>query len=175
MVEAPPLKSGFLAAACLVVCACGPNGQAAGEAEASRSEQASAEDAPAFVIRTERKKPLGPYLADGEGRSLYTLQGDTQGRGGSPPKSACTGPCTEQWPPVTADAPPEALGEVQGESLSTFTRTDGKTQVAYNGWPLYHYYNDQQPGYVEGQATHDTWGSWYLLAPTGRPIEAELE
>jgi predicted lipoprotein with Yx(FWY)xxD motif len=128
------------------------------------------------VVQTAQKDPFGYFLSSADGRSLYIFKEDTQGSDQTPPKSACTGPCTEQWPPLTSEEPPEAVGgAVQGEMLSTFTREDGSTQVAYNGWPLYHYYVDQEPGYTEGHATHDTWGGWHLISASGEVIETTAE
>ena len=54
--------------------------------------------------------------------------------------------------------------------LSTLTREDGSTQVAYAGNPLYRYAPDQQPGDVNGHGFNDV---WFALGPDGSAIEHE--
>ena len=66
--------------------------------------------------------------------------------------STCTGRCLTAWPPltVTAGQQPTAGPGVTGH-LGSFTRTDGTTQVTYNGWPLYSWPGDAKPGDATGQ------------------------
>ena len=52
--------------------------------------------------------------------------------------------------------------------MGTTARTDGTTQVTYNGWPLYYWIKDQKPGDATGQ---DVGGVWYVLSPTGEEVE----
>ena len=51
--------------------------------------------------------------------------------------------------------------------LSTFKRTDGTTQVTYNGHALY-----TRPGLSATAAagTAANGGIWYLVSPSGKPI-----
>jgi predicted lipoprotein with Yx(FWY)xxD motif len=51
--------------------------------------------------------------------------------------------------------------------FSTITRTDGTTQVTYNGWPLYYYAKDQQAGDTTGEGVGSV---WYLVSPTGDKV-----
>jgi predicted lipoprotein with Yx(FWY)xxD motif len=48
--------------------------------------------------------------------------------------------------------------------LGTTKRTDGTTQVTYNGWPLYYWKNDSKPGDVTGENVQ---GVWFVITPAG--------
>lgn len=103
----------------------------------------------------------GSYLADNTGRAVYVLEGDETG-------SKCTGECLALWPPLLADAAPVAGSpSLQGVLVGTVERSDGTTQVTYNGHPLYLYARDTGPGTTLGQDVTDDWGEWYLVGPTG--------
>jgi predicted lipoprotein with Yx(FWY)xxD motif len=81
-------------------------------------------------------------------------------------KAECYGDCAEAWPPVLTEGNPQATGEVNGSLLGTTKRTDGGTQVTYNGHPLY-YYAHERPGEVKchNVATHG--GLWWVVQPNG--------
>ena len=51
---------------------------------------------PPQVTQTDK----GPALTDAKGMTLYTFDKDSAG------KSACSGKCAENWPPLIADPPP---------------------------------------------------------------------
>lgn len=110
---------------------------------------------------------LGEYIADANGRALYLLEGEPQG------ESTCYDACAEEWLPFlapqgipTAEAP--ALDEGR---IGTLQRTDGSTQVTYDGHALYYYHDDQGAGQTTGQDVTDQWGEWYLVQPSGEPLE----
>lgn len=152
------------------------NAPAANESLAGGNQAGPAEgqaEAATAMLRVAEKQPFGPYLVDSEGRSLYLLEADTRGAGGAQPSSTCSGACAQEWPPLTTSGEPQGGPQVNGAMLSTMTRGDGASQVTYNGWPLYYYHDDQQPGDVKGQHVHDQWGEWYLVAPSGEPVEQE--
>lgn len=68
---------------------------------------------------------------------VYTFSKD------SSHKSACTGQCAQDWPPVLTSGQPEAIGyAVDQHTLGTIVRPDGTRQVTYNGKPLYLYKGD---------------------------------
>lgn len=115
------------------------------------------------VVTAARKAPFGTFLVDGNGRSLYILEG-TRGT----PGHRCSGECLRVWPPLHVDRPPVADG-IDPRMLSTI-RAHGAPHVTYAGWPLYYYHRDRAPGDTTGQDVHDEWGSWYLLSPSGEPI-----
>ncbi len=107
---------------------------------------------------------LGEILVDGEGRTLYMFDSDTRGAG----ESACSGGCAGSWPPLTVEDSPGA-GEDVTADLSTFERGDDSTQIAANGWPLYYFASDSDPGDAGGQGVSDV---WWVLAPDGTPIRS---
>lgn len=114
------------------------------------------------------KTALGAYLADGEGRAVYSFQRDRPG------VSMCDGICTGDWPPVLTAGKPKAGDRIDAGKIGTIRRDDGGTQVTYAGWPLYYWKMDQNvPGATVGQAIVSHGGMWYLLTPEGEPITAK--
>lgn len=55
--------------------------------------------------------------------------------------------------------------------LGTTKRTDGTTEVAYNGHPLYYYAGDAKPGDTTGQGLDLYRAEWNVLSPAGEKIE----
>lgn len=109
----------------------------------------------------------GEYLVDGGGMALYTFKADTQGRGGAAPVSACEDDCLGEWPPLLADEAPSGDAKVDASLLGTLTRPDGMMQVTYNGWPLYYYFEDVEPGDIKGDDIDGFGEDWYLIGPLG--------
>src|SRR4051794_13203908 len=87
---------------------------------------------------------LGKVLVDGQGRTLYLFQGDAGA------KSNCSGACASNWPPLTSGKPTVGKG-ASASMIGTTKRSDGKTQVTYNGHPLYTFAQDGNPGDTNGQ------------------------
>ena len=107
---------------------------------------------------------LGAVLVDGQGMTLYMFDNDDQGSG----ESSCTSvTCVGNWPPLLVDAEPQGGPRVDDELLGTITRDDGSVQVTYDGWPLYGWINDEQPGDIDGQGRGDV---WWMIAPDGTPL-----
>jgi predicted lipoprotein with Yx(FWY)xxD motif len=123
------------------------------------------------TVATSTSDELGTYLVDGEGMSLYLFEADTPGE----ETSACDTECTQVWPPLIVEGQPQAGEGVDASLLGTFEREDGTTQVTYNGWPLYHYAPDQQPGDTMGQGLESFGAEWYVLTPAGEKLEAGEE
>lgn len=93
---------------------------------------------------------LGKLLLDGQGMTLYFFTNDVNGT------STCYGKCATAWPPLTITGKPEASQDVLSH-LGTVKRTDGSTQVTYDGKPLYYYAKDANPGDALGQGVNDAW------------------
>ena len=137
---------------------------AAAAAPASAAAGGSGAAAPAGAATVSAQKgALGNYLTDGSGKSLYLYTPDTSST------STCYGQCVAFWPAfVTTGAPKAGTGATAG-MLGTSPRTDGTTQVTYNGHPLYYFKGDKAAGDTSGQGKA---GTWYLVTPAGTQIGA---
>ena len=84
----------------------------------------------------------------------------------------CTGTCALTWPPLTVSSGrPKAGAGVQQSLLGSDPNPNGGSAVVtYDGWPLYTYSDDVQPGQTSGQALYLNGGYWYVMAPTGQPL-----
>jgi predicted lipoprotein with Yx(FWY)xxD motif len=116
---------------------------------------------PTLDVSTNR---LGEVLVDSKGRTLYLFKKDKG------TKSACSGPCASAWPPIQVNGKATAAGDAKASKIATTTRSDGTSQIVYNGHPLYRYQGDDKPGDATGQGV-DAWGGrWYALSPTGKQL-----
>lgn len=112
-----------------------------------------------------RNGPNGKMLVDGSGRTLYLFEKDKTNM------SNCSGACLSIWPPLDASSKPQAKGGVVASKVGLITGADGKSQVAYNGHPLYYYAADQKPGDAQGQGLNQFGAKWYVLATSGKKID----
>jgi predicted lipoprotein with Yx(FWY)xxD motif len=108
--------------------------------------------------------PLGTFLTDGSGRTLYDFGSDTS------TTSSCSGACAEAWPPLTVTGTPKVASGIDAGKVTTFKRSDGTTQLAYNGHPLYTFAQDAQAGDTNGQGSDGFGAPWYVVAPSGASI-----
>jgi predicted lipoprotein with Yx(FWY)xxD motif len=99
-------------------------------------------------------------LTSAQGFTLYWFAPDT------PARSACYGTCAGYWPPVTVTGTPSAGPGVTG-TLGTIKRSDGTTQVTYNGHPLYTYVGDTAPGQAFGNNLNLNGGLWHEVTVSG--------
>jgi predicted lipoprotein with Yx(FWY)xxD motif len=120
---------------------------------------AMAQDA---ALQTADKEPFGSYLTDADGKSLYLFTSDAG------TESSCYDNCATNWPPLTGEV--KAGSGIDATLIGMTQRTDGTSQVTYNGHPLYYYAKDMGPGDTTGQ---DVGEKWYLVSPAGEEIEAE--
>ncbi len=100
----------------------------------------------------------GKVLVDGKDMTVYLFEKDKGG------KSACTGECQTQWPPVITTDKPTAGTGVNASWLGTMDRDDGTKQVTYHGWPLYHSAKDTKAGDMNGQGASAFGGSWSVVS-----------
>ena len=112
-----------------------------------------------------RGSGFGPILVDGRGIALYLIEAD---RGS---KSVCYGSCAQNWPPLLTHGAPVAIKGSTQSLLGTTKRTDGTTQVTYDGHPLYFFVADTKPGDTRGQGIDAFGGGWYVVSPAGAKIE----
>jgi predicted lipoprotein with Yx(FWY)xxD motif len=67
---------------------------------------------------------------------------------------------------------PLARDGALASKLGTTERTDGKTEVSYNGHPLYYYVGDTKAGDTTGQGLDLLGAEWNVLSAAGARIEA---
>jgi predicted lipoprotein with Yx(FWY)xxD motif len=109
------------------------------------------------LLRTTRIHGVA-VLTNAQGYTLYWFAPDT------PTRSTCDGTCAVYWPPLTGR--PVAGAGVSGR-LGTIRRSDGTTQVTYDGHPLYTYVGDSGPGQANGNNINLNGGLWYEMAASG--------
>jgi predicted lipoprotein with Yx(FWY)xxD motif len=115
-----------------------------------------------MTIKVSQDPQYGSFLVDDQGMSLYLFTDDT------PNTSNCYDKCAEEWPPLVISGTGATAGDgVDASKLGTTTRSDGSTQVTYNGWPLYYFDEDLRPGDVKGQNDDQ---KWFLVSPAGDKI-----
>ena len=107
--------------------------------------------------------PLGAYLTDAHGNTLYLYAPDTS------PTSTCYGQCIANWPALLTNGAPQAGAGATATLLGTSPRTDGSQQVTYKGHPLYYFKGDKAAGDTSGEGKA---GTWFLVSPTGTQIAA---
>lgn len=98
-------------------------------------------------------KTADGVLVGANGMTLYIFDKDMAGSG----KSACNGPCAQNWPPLAAAAGAAASGD-----WAVIARDDGSKQWAYRGKPVYFWAKDQKPGDRTGDGFN---GIWHLAKP----------
>jgi predicted lipoprotein with Yx(FWY)xxD motif len=153
------LAFAVVALVALVVAGCGGGGDQA--TAASSSSKAAGGSS---MIGVSSVGNLGRVLVDSNGRSVYLFEKDTG------PKSTCFGACATEWPPVTTSGKPKAGNGVTASMLGTTKRSDGKTQVTYNGHPLYLFEADRKPGDATGENVDAFGAEWYVLSPAGNKV-----
>jgi predicted lipoprotein with Yx(FWY)xxD motif len=114
---------------------------------------------------TARERPIGTILVDAQGRTLYLFEKD-RGR-----KSACSGACAANWPPLVTKGRPHVAGSARTKLLGTTKRADGRTQVTYGGHPVYRYVGDKKAGSTNGEGVEAFGAEWYAVGTNGKAVE----
>ncbi|HEY6758697.1 MAG TPA: hypothetical protein VI318_04380 [Baekduia sp.] len=115
-----------------------------------------------------RHTSLGTILVDSKGRTLYLFEKDKTS------KSTCSGACATNWPPMTTSGKPTASGSAKASKLGTSKRSDGSTQVTYNGHPLYLFVADKnKPGSTKGEGVDAFGAEWYVVGTNGKKIDKD--
>ena len=105
---------------------------------------------------------LGRILVDGKSHTLYLFEKDKRG------KSACSGDCAANWPPLLTKGAPKAGAAAKASLLGTIKRSDGTTQVTYNKHPLYTFAGDAgKRGATNGEGINAFGARWYVVAAKG--------
>ena len=119
---------------------------------------------PSYASLGVRNTLYGPILTGNNGFTVYMFAKDANGQ------SACNDQCASIWPPVITDpaiAPIAGTG-VDAKLIGAIVRKDGRTQVTYNGMPLYYFFSDEAPGDMNGQNVRSI---WFMLRPTGEVLK----
>ena len=133
-----------------------PAAPATGSAAAASASGAAAATAEGLKTAT-----IGgvTVLTNAKGFALYSFAPDTA------TKSACSGACAAAWPPQTAS------GTVKSP-YATIKRSDGTTQLVFDGHPLYTYIADTSPGTASGNGVNAFGGLWKEVPASGSAAPA---
>ena len=170
--RARTLAVGIAAAAALAVAGCGSSssgGQSSGAygaygAPKSATTGSSAAKPSGAAAVGVANSNLGEILVDAKGQTLYLFEKDTG------TASTCDGACASAWPPLTTSGKPTAGAGVTASKLGTTKRSDGSSEVTYNGHPLYTFEGDSAPGQTTGQGSTAFGAPWYVLSAAGSQI-----
>jgi len=97
-------------------------------------------------------------LTNAKGFTMYWFAPD------APTRSKCYGSCAGYWSPVTGTA---SAGRGIPGTFATIKRSDGTTQLTYNGHPLYTYVGDTAPGQAFGNNLNLNGGLWHEMTVSG--------
>ena len=119
-----------------------------------------------FMAASEGLTPEGgdessPYLTNGAGRTLYIFENDTAGE---EPESACMGGCVDAWPAWAAPSPWVIPSTLDVETFGAFSNENpdpAVNQATFQGWPLYFFATDDEPGEVAGAEV----ANWAAVSP----------
>jgi predicted lipoprotein with Yx(FWY)xxD motif len=149
--------------AALAVVGCGGGSSSANAAPAhpktAPHPKAAARHVPTVRVATTR---LGKILVDSRGRTLYLFTKD------SGTKSACSGACATAWPPLRASGKATAGSGAK----ASLVRTTARSQVTYNGHPLYTFIKDTKSGATNGEGLTAFGGHWFAVSPAGKQISS---
>jgi predicted lipoprotein with Yx(FWY)xxD motif len=158
----------LIAAVALAAAACGSSSTSTSSPSGTASAgSTSSSPSSLATVSVAKNTTLGQgILVGSNGRTVYMFEKDTSG------KSSCSGSCTAVWPPLTTVGKPQAGSGASASLIGTTVRSDGKTQVTYNGHPLYSYVSDNAAGQVNGQGLKQFGALWYVLSPQGNAISS---
>jgi len=164
--RATPLL-GFGASAILVA-ACGSSGQSPSSPGANGTGAAQNAAGANQAVSARQLSGIGTVLVTSSGMTIYTPKTPTEVNG----NIKCTGTCLSFWIPVSANSASTDSAGLPGK-LSTIKLTDGKTQLTYNGSPLYTFRLDTAAGQVHGNNFHDSFNgvnfTWQVVTSNGKP------
>jgi len=102
------------------------------------------------IVQTKTTSSVGQYLADANGNALYTYGADTSG------VSNCSGSCLYTWPVYAPTSSSASLPT----NVTIIKRSDGSSQYAYKGMPLYTFSSDSA-----GHVTGDNVNNFHVAKP----------
>jgi predicted lipoprotein with Yx(FWY)xxD motif len=156
------LVGASLAAAGVVLAACGTNSPTDPPASGGGAPAGNTDAAHSVTIKT-MSTSKGKVLTLADGHTVYWFAKDTMSR------SNCNGSCATYWPPVLGKAK-AAAGASLPHGFGTIKRADGKTQATYDGHPLYTYAGDTAAGQTKGNDIDASGGWWWAVTPSGKKL-----
>ena len=140
------------AAAAALVAACSSSGTPSSPGGGSSAHAAAA----AGSLKT-AKIGGATVLTNAKGFTLYSFALDTS------TMSKCNGTCAQNWPPVKG---PATAPGIKG-TFSSIKRSNGATQAAFDGHPLYTFVGDTAPGQNKGNGLNAAGGLWHEVTTSG--------
>jgi predicted lipoprotein with Yx(FWY)xxD motif len=151
---------GLAAGAAVSLSACGSSSSGSSSSGSGASKPAAAAD----TVSLKSVSGVGTVLVDSKGFALYS---PTQEQSGT---IRCTGSCIAVWVPLTLAqgvSSPTASSSLMTK-LGTVMRPDGKSQVSFDGKPLYRFVPDGSPGKVTGNGASDQFDgrsfTWHVVS-----------
>ena len=132
--------------------ACGSSGSSAGAPTSAAAS--SPPPAPFVMTRSGSVAGVGKLVfTDPNGMTLYYESTDVTG------KIQCSGPCAAIWPPLLAPSGASTLPAVFAVpgKFTVVTNPDQKSQITYNGWPLFAFSKDTKAGDQTGEGVAGRW------------------
>ena len=155
----------LLAFSAALISACGSD---SGDGKSAPSKPAAEETTTQKAKQAEPKgttiklagSQFGKVLYDRAGQAIYLFDKEKSD------KADCYGDCAAAWPPVLTKGEPQAGSGIDKRLLGTTKRSDGKTQVTYNGHPLYFYAREGR-NEVTCHNVNEFGGLWLALDAKG--------
>jgi len=122
----------------------------AGGACSKSSYNSTPPPAPKPGVQLANNANFGKILTDSSGNTLYFFTIDADGNSG------CTGDCLTAWPIFHTNSSLLGTG-LDANDFASITRSDGKAQTTYKGWPLYYFQSDAKAGDVNGDLVGKVW------------------
>lgn len=140
---------------------------ACGSSPTAQAGSAGQPGGPRVTVLAKSLHGVGTVLVNAGGYALYMFVPDGQRQ------VTCMNLCAATWPPVRlpSSAVLAAGPGAKSALLSSDPDPSGGRVVTYNGWPLYTYTGDVQPGQSTGQGIDLNGGDWYVLRPSGQPLK----
>ncbi len=158
-----------LAAAAVVVAACGSSGgnASSGGGNAGSTGSGGNAGAAAGTVSTRDLAGIGTALVTSSGMTIYTPKTPAESKG----SVKCTGSCLSFWFPVTGSPADLGSSGLPGKIGTIHRLDDGKTQLTYNGKPLYTFRLDTAAGQAHGNNFTDNFSgtsfTWQVVVSHG--------
>ena len=118
-------------------------------------------------IELEKTAKYGKILADSRGWTIYAFTKDKKNQD----NCQKTAGCTSAWPPVVTKGKPVAGPGVKQSLLGSIKLKNGKSQVTYNGIPLYTYTSDGGPHQTFYVNFFQFGGNWPAVNAAGKEVK----